>query len=69
MTVNFILFKNKLSWSVLIHQLNGDILSRHVMLKDNMGNVGIDFSYCEKSQQGNIVNSLNECIGRFSISS
>ncbi|MFA0439750.1 hypothetical protein BCU70_10725 [Vibrio sp. 10N.286.49.C2] len=69
MIVNFTLLENQCSWSATIHQLNGDILLRHLLLKGQVNTMAIDFSYCEDTQQGTIINNYNELIGSFSISS
>lgn len=68
MIVNFNIFKGAVSWNALIHQLNGDILLRHVLMNGNVDNIDIDFSYCEESCEGNITNSDDQIIGNFSIS-
>lgn len=68
MIVNFNIFKDKVSWNTLIHQLNGDVLLRHVLVKGNVGNMNLKFSYCEKLCEGNIINGDNQVIGNFSIS-
>ena len=68
MIVNFNLFKDAISWKSHIHQLNSDILLRHVLMKGNVDNINLVFSYCEASCEGNIKNGDNEIIGDFSIS-
>lgn len=68
MNVNFNLLKNKHSWNSTIHQLNSDILTRYVLMKGNVDNVDINFTYCEKTCKGDITNSDNKLIGNFSIS-
>ncbi|WP_305406051.1 hypothetical protein [Photobacterium leiognathi] len=67
MNVNFNLVKNNHSWNSTIHQLNSDILTRHVLMKGDVDNVDISFSYCEKTCKGKIKNSDNAIIGNFSI--
>ena len=47
MIVKFNMLKDEISWNALIHQLNGDILLRHVLMKGNVDNVDVQFSYCE----------------------
>lgn len=68
MTVNFNIFKGKISWNALIHQLNSDILLRHILMKGNLDSRNIDLSYCDETCQGKIINSENQLIGNFSIS-
>ncbi|EAR55860.1 hypothetical protein SKA34_16865 [Photobacterium sp. SKA34] len=65
MNVNFDLLKNKHSWNSTIHQLNSDVLTRHVLMK---GNVDIKFTYCEKTGKGDITNADDKLIGNFTIS-
>ncbi|MEC6799108.1 MULTISPECIES: hypothetical protein [Photobacterium] len=68
MIVNFNLVKNQRTWSANIHQLNSDVLKRHVLINGNVDNLDISFSYCEKTSAGNITNSSNKVIGNFYIS-
>jgi hypothetical protein len=69
MIVNFNILNGEISWKALIHQLNGDILLRHILMKGNVGDINLKLSYCEKTCEGNITNSNNQLIGNFSISS
>ncbi|MGL4476071.1 MAG: hypothetical protein ACRCT7_16705 [Shewanella sp.] len=66
MRVSFNIFKNNISWDALIHQLNGDVLLRHVLVKGNVEDRDIDFIYCDETCQGQIINGDNELIGHFS---
>ncbi|MGF1687114.1 hypothetical protein L4C36_10505 [Photobacterium japonica] len=68
MKVNFNLFKSAISWESHIHQLNSDILLRHVLMYGNVENIHLAFSYCEESREGSIKNRENEIIGNFAIS-
>ncbi len=43
------------------------VLTRHVLMKGDVDNVDISFSYCEKTCKGKIKNSDNAIIGNFSI--
>ncbi|GAB6262997.1 hypothetical protein L4174_020150 [Photobacterium sp. CCB-ST2H9] len=67
MIVNFMLYEDAVSWNSHLHQLTGDALRRHVQVKGKMAHRELDFSYCENSNTGNILNSENEIIGRFSV--
>ncbi len=67
MVVNFNILKGNVSWNATVHQLNSDILLRHVLMKGNVANVNIEFSYCEKTCEGDIINEDNQLIGNFSI--
>ncbi|MGF1728503.1 hypothetical protein L4D19_02810 [Photobacterium kasasachensis] len=69
MIVNFSIFKSNYSWTSVIHQLNSDILTRHVLMKGNVDNVGVSFSFCEETREGAITNNQDDVIGSFSISS
>ncbi|MGS0682596.1 hypothetical protein ACVBIL_15710 [Shewanella sp. 125m-7] len=66
MRVNFNIFKDNISWNALIHQLNGDVLLRHVLVKGNVVDRNIDFIYCDETCQGKIINGHNQLIGNFS---
>ncbi|MDX1304024.1 hypothetical protein [Photobacterium sp.] len=68
MIVNFNILKGNISWDALIHQLNSDVLLRHILMKGNVDNMDIKLSYCEKTCEGNIINNGNQLIGNFSIS-
>ncbi|MGF1700466.1 hypothetical protein L4D09_09155 [Photobacterium makurazakiensis] len=67
MRVNFNIFKGNVSWNALIHQLNSDVLLRQVLIKGHVDSHNVNFSYCEKTCEGRIVNGDNEIIGNFSI--
>ncbi len=67
MIVNFTLYKEEKSWSSRIHQLNDDVLLRHVHLQGKVAQRDIDFSYCERSHSGNILDSENQVIGHFNV--
>ncbi|MGF1692724.1 hypothetical protein [Photobacterium kagoshimensis] len=66
MTVNFNIFNGNISWSALIHQLNSDILLRHILMKGNVGTIDLKLSYCEETGKGNIINKDNQLVGNFS---
>ncbi|PMN95275.1 hypothetical protein [Enterovibrio norvegicus] len=65
MIVNFNMLKDSISWNASIHQLNSDVLLRHVLVTGNVSERGIHFSYCEKTCKGNITNSEDQVIGTF----
>ena len=67
MIVSFNILKGEISWNALIHQLNSDVLLKHIRVKGNVDNIDIKLSYCEKTCEGNII-SDNQLIGNFSIS-
>ncbi|MGF1785688.1 hypothetical protein L4D00_07835 [Photobacterium swingsii] len=66
MTVNFNIFKGNTSWNALIHQLNSDILLRHILMKGNVDTIDLNLSYCEETGKGKITNKNNQLIGDFS---
>ncbi|MGR5126579.1 hypothetical protein [Photobacterium swingsii] len=66
MTVNFNIFKGNISWNALIHQLNSDILLRHILMKGNVDTIDLKLSYCEETGKGKITNKNNQLIGDFS---
>ncbi|UGA56582.1 hypothetical protein [Vibrio sp. VB16] len=68
MIVSFTMLKDEISWDAPIHQLNSDILLRHIRLNGNVDSIDIELSYCEKTCEGDITNSNNQLIGNFSIS-
>ncbi|GGI79546.1 hypothetical protein GCM10007978_16710 [Shewanella hanedai] len=68
MKINFNIFKGNISWNALIHQLNGDVLLRHVSMKGNLDSRNVDFAYCDETCQGKILNDENKLIGNFSVS-
>ncbi|MFC1233623.1 hypothetical protein [Vibrio sp. F74] len=68
MIVSFTMLKGEISWDAPIHQLNSDILLRHIRLNGNVDSVDIELSYCEQTCEGDITNSDNQLIGNFSIS-
>ncbi|EJL6926033.1 hypothetical protein NMT03_002073 [Vibrio alginolyticus] len=47
--IEFNLEQPQTSWNAKIHQLNGDILRRHVLPKLLSHSFMIDFEYCEKA--------------------
>ncbi|QUJ70155.1 hypothetical protein KDD30_18650 (plasmid) [Photobacterium sp. GJ3] len=67
MIVNFTLYQTNVSWSSKIHQLNDDVLMRHVQVKGQMASRDVGFSYCEASQTGEILSADERIIGQFSV--
>ncbi|HAS6109068.1 TPA: hypothetical protein I7139_07965 [Vibrio vulnificus] len=65
--INFNIYKYNLNWSAEIHQLNSDILTRHVVLKTQFGLFDLNFDFCEKSNQGSIFSLSGNKIGAFSV--
>ncbi|BAX51525.1 hypothetical protein PDPUS_1_00150 [Photobacterium damselae subsp. piscicida] len=69
MIINFDLLKEKCSWQSEIHQLNSDILCRHILLNGKVDDLDMTFTFCEQSGSGEVLNKKNEFIGSFSIKS
>ncbi|CAK2397055.1 conserved hypothetical protein [Vibrio crassostreae] len=67
MNITFNLFKDNLSWGGIIHQLNGDVLRRHVLVSGNVDDMNIKFSYCETTLTGSITDQHDCVLGDFSI--
>lgn len=67
MKITFNLFKDNLSWNGIIHQLNCDILMRHVLVNGNVDDMNMTFSYCETTLTGSITDQHDCVIGDFSV--
>lgn len=67
MIVKFNIFKNNLVWDASIHQLNRDILLRHVLAQGHLETHQVDFSYCEETCQGYVLDTEQKAIGMFSV--
>lgn len=69
MIVNFHVLKNEVTWHAPIHQLNRDVLLRHIRMNSNVTDFDLQLSYCEKTNKGSITDSNHRTIGDFFISS
>lgn len=67
MKITFNLFRDNLSWDRIIHQLNGDVLRRHVLVSGNVDDMNVKFSYCEATLTGSITNQHDCVLGNFSV--
>ncbi|CAH0535109.1 hypothetical protein VST7929_02770 [Vibrio stylophorae] len=65
--INFHLYRHALSWSATIHQLNSDILKRHILPRLDHASVDLDFSFCERTHTGQILCSQGAPLGTFAI--
>ncbi|PAR31539.1 hypothetical protein CGT99_11250 [Vibrio metoecus] len=65
--IEFHLLQNNLRWSAHIHQLNSDILQRHILPRINSNHYPIYFIFCEINQTGKILSDMGAEIGEFSI--
>ncbi len=67
MQINFNMFHNSRSWVSIIHQLNGDILKRLVLLNQGHNSFNLSFDYCEENCTGQIFDEYQTVIGTFSL--
>ncbi|EGQ9843276.1 hypothetical protein FYU92_04205 [Vibrio cholerae] len=65
--IHFHLLKNDLRWSSKIHQLNSDILQRHILPRINSNHYPIYFDFCEIEQSGRILSDSGIELGHFNI--
>ncbi len=63
--IEFNLEQPQTTWNARIHQLNGDILRRHILPKLQSATVFIDFAYCEKTCEGSILSESGSKLGSF----
>ncbi|WP_417877897.1 hypothetical protein [Vibrio sp.] len=63
--IEFNLKQPQTTWNARIHQLNSDILMRHVLPKLQTNSVFIDFQYNEKDGEGEILCDEGSKIGSF----
>ncbi|TKF16504.1 hypothetical protein FCV43_18120 [Vibrio genomosp. F6] len=67
MNILFTIYTNNTSWNATIHQLNSDVLYRHVMHSGNLSNSSIHFTYDEFEKSGKILDQNEHNIGQFSL--
>ncbi|MDN3612504.1 hypothetical protein ACODM8_14785 [Vibrio ostreicida] len=67
--IKYHLHHSETSWSATIHQLNSDVLKRHILPRVNTHFFDLDFSYCESSSTGEIKDSQGLILGYFYIQS
>ncbi len=65
--IEFNLAQPQTTWNARIHQLNGDILRRHILPKLQSTSILIDFTYCEKTSEGTILSETGSTLGHFII--
>lgn len=63
--IEFILENPQTTWNARIHQLNGDILRRHILPKLQSTSIFIEFNYCEKACEGTILSESGSKLGHF----
>jgi hypothetical protein len=65
--IEFNLEQDNIYWSAEIHQLNSDILRRHILPKIRSGSYSIDFEHCEKTNSGIILSNLGHRVGSLTV--
>jgi len=65
--IEFNLEQPQTSWNAKIHQLNSDVLRRHVLPKLHSNCYKINFNYCEKTQFGTILCDSGSKLGSFTV--
>ncbi len=65
--IEFKLEQPQTTWNATIHQLNGDILRRHILPKLQSTSIFIDFTYCEQTSEGTILSETGSKLGNFII--
>ncbi len=63
--IEFNLEQPHTTWNAKIHQLNSDVLRRHILPKLQSTSIFIDFVYCEKSYEGTILSESGSKLGSF----
>ncbi|MDN3682199.1 hypothetical protein QWZ04_18000 [Vibrio tapetis subsp. quintayensis] len=69
MTVDFNIRENNVFWTSKMHQLNSDILKRHVLVLGKVSDIDLEFHYCEQSGKGQILNRKGRQLGSFMVQS
>lgn len=67
--IHYHLYSRSTSWSASLHQLNSDVLKRHVLPQLNTDDLDLHFSFCEVSESGQFQNSDGVVLGSFHIES
>nr|WP_306439765.1 hypothetical protein [Vibrio japonicus] len=65
--IEFELENPNIRWSTEIHQLNSDILQRHILPKLHTNQYPLHFHFYEQSQQGDIFAKSGDKLGTFHI--
>ncbi|MEZ8141390.1 hypothetical protein A1OO_22140 [Enterovibrio norvegicus FF-33] len=65
--IDFHLEQENASWNAEIHQLNSDVLKRHILPKITSTNRNIDFEYCDKTCSGKIIEPSGNVVGDFTV--
>ncbi|PWI35308.1 hypothetical protein DI392_03335 [Vibrio albus] len=65
--IEFNLEQEHIRWFAEMHQLNSDILRRHILPKIRSGSYSIDIDYCEKTNSGIILSNLGHRVGSLTV--
>ncbi len=65
--IMFCLQQEQLNWSAHIHQLNSDILKRHIFPKLYSKQHNLEFTFSESTQMGNILSATGVKLGFFKL--
>ncbi|KII79666.1 hypothetical protein [Vibrio renipiscarius] len=68
MRIEFNIFENSNNWISTAHQINGDILLRNVLMKGQVSDLNVSFTYDETAHCGKIMNNHHQIIGDFEVS-
>ncbi|PSU10794.1 hypothetical protein C9I92_01290 [Photobacterium ganghwense] len=68
LSIEFYLENERIRWSTKIHQLNSDILRRHILPRIYSSHYNLLFSFSEKDSQGCILSGTGTQLGTFKIS-
>lgn len=65
--IEFYLENEQLTWSARIHQLNSDILRRHIFPKLHSIQLDLDFTFSESNMMGDILSGTGIKLGTFKV--
>jgi hypothetical protein len=65
--IEFFLENEQLKWSASIHQLNSDILRRHIFPKLHSKQHDLQFTFSESNMTGDILSGIGFKLGTFKI--
>lgn len=65
--IEFSLENEQITWSASIHQLNSDILRRHIFPKLHSKQYNLEFAFSEPNMMGNILSATGVELGTFKI--
>ena len=68
MRIEFNIFESNKSWTARTHQINSDILLKNVLVKGQMTDFNVSFTYDEAQHCGQIINGQQQVIGSFEVS-